>query len=84
MFTFKVVKERFGWAVHLGDGMSTPFWSRGLAIRGASRLCEGLRRHGAAAEVIIEDEVIKAAETADPGELLGRDPHGSNHHAAWR
>jgi len=78
MHTFKVVKERFGWAVHLGDGMITPFWSQALAIREAGRLCESLRRHGAAAEVVIEEEVIGAAGTSDLAGSFGRDQ------AAWR
>ena len=54
MHTFKVVKEPCGWAVRLGYGMSTPFWSRAAAIQEANRLCDALRSHGEAAEVVIE------------------------------
>lgn len=84
MHTFKVVKERFGWAVHLGDGMSTPFWSLALAIREANLLCEALRRHGVAAEVTMDEEVIETTRSSDPGGSLGRDPQGPKQHAAWR
>ena len=55
MHTFKVVKEQHGWAVRLGHGMSTPFWSRVVAIQEANCLCEALRSHGEAAEVVIEE-----------------------------
>jgi hypothetical protein len=80
MQTFKVVKERFGWAVRFGRGMSTPFWSQASAVREANCLCEALRRHGVVAEVIMEEEVIEAARTSD----LGRNPGESSYHAAWR
>jgi hypothetical protein len=55
MITFKVVKEQHGWAVRTGEQMSTPFWSRVLAIREAGRMAAGIRRHGALTEVLIED-----------------------------
>ena len=55
MITFNVVKERHGWTVRAGDCMTTPFWSRDSAIREANCLAETLRRHGAHAEVIVED-----------------------------
>jgi hypothetical protein len=54
MHTFKVVEESYGWAVRLGDGMTTPFRSRALAIREANCLCQELRNHGEAAEVVIQ------------------------------
>ncbi len=54
MHTFKVVRESCGWSVRLGDGMTTPFWGRDLAIREANSLCDALRSHGQAAEVLIE------------------------------
>jgi hypothetical protein len=84
MQTFKVVKERVGWAVHFGRGMTTPFWSQVLAIREANGLCEALRRHGVAAEVIIEDEVIEATRNPDLKAPYGRDPRESSYRAAWR
>jgi hypothetical protein len=62
MHSFKVVRDRFGWAVRLGP-MTTPFWSLAAAVREANALCAGLRMHGVAAEVVIEDE--PAAES-DP------------------
>ena len=46
MQTFRVVKEPHGWAVRLGPGMCTPFWSKALALREAERLCRALRAHG--------------------------------------
>jgi hypothetical protein len=55
MQTFRVVKERHGWAVRLGDMMSTHFWTRALAINEAQHLCDSLRRHGVAAEVSVDD-----------------------------
>jgi len=55
MHTFKVVKEPCGWAVRLGHGMSSPFWSRAVAIQEANCLCDALRSHGEAAEVVIEE-----------------------------
>jgi hypothetical protein len=57
MHTFKVVREEFGWAVRLGPAMTTPFWTQAAALREANALCEGLRSHGVAAEiVVVEDE----------------------------
>jgi hypothetical protein len=54
MITFKVVKEQHGWAIRMGDGTMTPFWSRDLAVREASRLAATIRCHGECAEVIVE------------------------------
>lgn len=54
MYVFKVVKEPYGWAVHMEGAMSTPFWSRELAVREANCLRDELRSHGVLAEVIIE------------------------------
>ena len=59
---FRVVKEPYGWAVRVGRGMMTPFWSRRLAIEQANDWAEALRRHGEPAEVIIEG-LPKAPET---------------------
>ncbi|HXQ16662.1 MAG TPA: hypothetical protein VN814_18770 [Caulobacteraceae bacterium] len=55
MHTFKVVREEFGWAVRLGPGMTTPFWSQAAALREANALCKSLRSHGVAAEVVVEE-----------------------------
>jgi hypothetical protein len=54
MIIFNVVKETHGWAVRLDDRMSTPFWSRDLAIQEAYGLAETIRRHGAGVSVKIE------------------------------
>jgi hypothetical protein len=64
MHTFKVVKEPHGWAVRLGDGMCTPFWSRTQAIREANRLCEALRLHGVSAEVVVDEEPTRTTKPA--------------------
>ena len=77
MHTFKVVKEPHGWAVRLGPGMCTPFWSETLAIREAERLCQALRAHGVAAEVIVETE---RATFADEGSQV----QDRRTQAAWR
>ncbi len=78
MHTFRIVKERFGWAVRLGDRMSTPFWFQAPAIREAQRLSEALRRHGLVAEVVIEEEpnetTIDPASREDPGDGRGDHP----------
>jgi hypothetical protein len=55
MITFNVVKELHGWAIRMGEGMTTPFWSRDLAVREANCLADAIRRHGECAKVIIED-----------------------------
>ncbi|MFZ5720148.1 MAG: hypothetical protein ACOY5Y_11875 [Pseudomonadota bacterium] len=54
MHVFKVVKEPYGWAVRMDEAMSTPFWSRELAVQEANCLCDELRSHGVLAEVIVE------------------------------
>jgi hypothetical protein len=54
MITFKVVKETHGWAVRLGEQMSTPFWSKDSAVREAGRLAETIGCHGEHTEVIVE------------------------------
>jgi len=68
MQTFKVVKERHGWAVRLGEGVCTPFWSEAMALREARRLCESLRLHGVAAEVVVENEPDSAARPLPAGD----------------
>ena len=54
MITFNVVKEQHGWAVRMGERMTTPFWSRDLAIQEANCLADAIRCHGECAEVIVE------------------------------
>ncbi len=52
---FKVVKETYGWAVRLDEGMMSPFWSKSLALQHANSCAEMLRRHGEQVQVIVED-----------------------------
>ncbi|PZO50100.1 MAG: hypothetical protein DCF16_13630 [Alphaproteobacteria bacterium] len=66
MITFNVVKEQHGWAIRMGERMTTPFWSRSLAVREANCLAHAIARHGERTEVIIED--------ADQNEPLARVP----------
>lgn len=54
MITFNVVRDRHGWAIRTGDGVTAPYWSRDMAIQEANCLAEAIRRHGALTEVIIE------------------------------
>ncbi|WP_293681719.1 hypothetical protein [uncultured Phenylobacterium sp.] len=54
MITFNVVKERHGWAIRLGERMTTPFRSRDLAVREANRLANAIRCHGEHTEVNVE------------------------------
>jgi len=54
MITFSVVRERHGWAIRMGERMTTPFWSKDAAIREADRRAGAIRRHGEIAEVIVE------------------------------
>lgn len=55
MITFSVVKEQHGWAVRMGQKMTTPFWSKSLAIREANNLARAIRCHGECVEVIVDD-----------------------------
>lgn len=55
MISFRVVKEPYGWAVRMGQGMMTPFRSRTMAIKHANGFAEALRRHGEAAEVVLDE-----------------------------
>jgi hypothetical protein len=55
MYTFKVVKEAYGWAVRSRDGMSMPFRQRSTAVREANSVCAALRDHGQSVELIIQD-----------------------------
>ena len=61
MIKFKVVKETHGWAVRLGEQMTTPFWSKASAVQEASRLAETLGGHGEYTEVIVEGVRLAAS-----------------------
>ncbi len=63
MITFNVVKERHGWAIRTDKRMTTPFWSRDLAIREANCLARAIRCHGECAEVIVEGVVPRESLT---------------------
>ena len=54
MICFRVVKEPYGWAVRMGQGMMTPFRFRHHASEHATGFAEALRRRGERAEVVIE------------------------------
>jgi hypothetical protein len=54
MITFNVVKEQHGWAIRTGECMTTPFWSRDLAIQEANCLADAIRCHGECAKVVVE------------------------------
>ena len=54
MITFNVVKEKHGWAIRLGEGMTTPFRSRDLAVREAKCLADAIGCHGQRTEVVVE------------------------------
>ena len=53
MITFDVVEEPHGWTIRMGERMSTPFWSKALAIQEANSLAEAIRRHGQSTRVLI-------------------------------
>jgi hypothetical protein len=54
---FRVVKEPYGWAVRLGEGMMTPFRSQAMALQHAAGIVEALRRCGEFAEVVVVEDV---------------------------
>jgi hypothetical protein len=54
MICFRVVKEPYGWAVRMGEGMMTPFRSRRRAIEHANGFAEALQQRGERAQVVIE------------------------------
>lgn len=55
MITFRVVKERHGWAVRKDEHLTIPFWSRSTALREANSLAQAIRQHGVGTEVLIEE-----------------------------
>jgi hypothetical protein len=74
MITFRVVKEQHGWGIRTAEGVTTPFWSRSLAIREAYCLAAAIRCHGERVEVIIEDtdqsdprKTVKGVSSPDGG-----------------
>lgn len=54
MIIFSVVRETHGWSVRMGERMTTPFWSRDLAIQEAHCLADAIRCHGERAKVVVE------------------------------
>ena len=72
MVTFTVVKREHGWAVRAGECMSTPFWSRDLAIREAMGLADSIRRHGEYTEVIVEGVDREDSRSMTPGATASR------------
>lgn len=54
--SFRVVKEPYGWAVRMGDGMMTPFRSKVLAVRHANAFADALRGCGEPVEVVVAEE----------------------------
>ncbi len=71
MIIFNVVKEQHGWAVRMGQRMTTPFWSKDLAVREANRLADGIRRHGEVTEVIVESGFGQAVGRESSRPALG-------------
>lgn len=65
MIRFNVVKDQYGWTVRMEDRMTTPFWSKDVAIRQANRLAAAIRRHGEGTEVIVE-----GADSEEPATRL--------------
>jgi hypothetical protein len=79
MITFKVIKERFGWALRTGEGMTSHFRLKSVAEREANRLAAAIRQHGVHAEVIIDagdlfeaPNELAVAGRIDPSSLGGR------------
>ena len=70
--TLRVVRDPFGWTVCLGAGMTSPFRTRAGAIREAECLCQQLRAHGEAAEIVIEEVVGTGSPGADDAHAVNR------------
>ncbi len=77
MIVFNVVKEKYGWAVRMGDRMTTPFWSRDLAIREANCLADSIRGHGESAQVVVEEVETSGMAAATVDNPLGVGPMGA-------
>ena len=71
MITFSVVKEPHGWAIRMGDRMTTPYWSRDFAVREANCLADAIRRHGEPTEVIVEGSPGGARGSACEADAFG-------------
>ena len=75
MIVFEVVKEMHGWSVRMGQRMSTPFWSRDMAVWEANRLAAGIRRHGQPTEVVVEGGFGQAVpQWAHAADMAERSP----------
>ena len=79
MIRFNVVKETHGWAIRMGERMTTPFWSKEQAVRQAKLLAEAIRRHGELTEVVVEgatpgEDVAGAEDRSFSGEETPRRP----------
>lgn len=54
----------------MGESMTTPFWSRQLAISEAGGMAAGIRRHGVFTEVLIEEaETLASTGASASGHL---------------
>ena len=73
MLTFNVVREPYGWAIRMGDRMSTPYRSRLSAIRDAHGLAGAIRRQGGCTQVVVEDD--------EPSRILAGSDHAGR--VAW-
>lgn len=62
MLTFNVVKEQHGWAIRMGERMTTPFWTRDAAVREAHCLAEAIRCHGECIDVVVEGDPKEVPE----------------------
>ena len=69
MITFNVVKERHGWAIRMGERMTTPFWSKDSAVREANCLAGAIGRHGEHTQVIVESSA--SSEPPQRAEAMG-------------
>lgn len=69
MITFAVVKEHYGWSVRMGEQMTTPFWSRLLAIREAERMAAKIRRHGAATQIVVQETALSEMAVLGSGPM---------------
>jgi hypothetical protein len=65
---FRVVKEPFGWAVRVGEGMMTPFSSRTHAIEHANGFAAALRGSGNRVEVVVEEASFAPRPLRGPAE----------------
>lgn len=56
IISFRIVREPYGWAVRMGDGVMTPFESRQLALQHAQGFADVLRGCGERVEVVCDEE----------------------------